>query len=317
MTDPHDDEPQILPLTEGEERLLQTVHRADGNRNDIYLIHRRPSDDQTTGAGEPINFVAIIRSTDEDPSDTSPSWAWQRGPTERSICIAVAEAIVNVPPPPGNSVSLHPDVQWFADRIRQDAGPAVAATEAAAKLAQTYAAACSEVLSATNACLEAANQAVGARNMANQRPQHEISIRNFTEMAEQVEGKFIPLYRTFVEACTKARDAAKSLLSAQMDHDPEIALMLSVQSDVLDEVATAKAILTANFGSTPAGFVEGIEETNTIMKDPFPEPGNIYAPPPPTERVCPWCAETIKAAAVICRFCGRDVQEHPSTDTTS
>jgi len=25
-------------------------------------------------------------------------------------------------------------------------------------------------------------------------------------------------------------------------------------------------------------------------------------------RDCPWCAETIKAAAIVCRFCGRDVQ---------
>ena len=31
------------------------------------------------------------------------------------------------------------------------------------------------------------------------------------------------------------------------------------------------------------------------------------------ERTCPWCAETIKAAAVICRFCGRDIQAQPST----
>ena len=26
------------------------------------------------------------------------------------------------------------------------------------------------------------------------------------------------------------------------------------------------------------------------------------------ERTCPWCAETIKAAAVVCRFCNRDVE---------
>ena len=27
------------------------------------------------------------------------------------------------------------------------------------------------------------------------------------------------------------------------------------------------------------------------------------------ERACPWCAEPIKLAAVVCRFCGRDVPQ--------
>ena len=27
----------------------------------------------------------------------------------------------------------------------------------------------------------------------------------------------------------------------------------------------------------------------------------------PTERACPWCAELIKPAAIVCRYCGRDV----------
>jgi len=34
---------QVAPLAEGEERLVQVVHRADGNRNDVYLIHSGPS----------------------------------------------------------------------------------------------------------------------------------------------------------------------------------------------------------------------------------------------------------------------------------
>lgn len=189
--------------------------------------------------------------------------------------------------------------------------------EDAVKRAHLYATSCRETLAAANACLEVANKAVGARDVANQRPQAEASIQAFMKMAEQAEDKFISLYRAFTEACSKTRKTAEGLLSAQAEHDPEIVLGLNVQPDVLNEVATAKAILLANFGSTPAGFVEGIEEVNAILKDPFPEPGNIYAPPPATERTCPWCAETIKVEAVICRFCGRDVQAQPSADPPS
>lgn len=185
------------------------------------------------------------------------------------------------------------------------------AKEAAIKSAHQYAASCGEMLAAANTCLEKANRAVGARNMAETRPQHEISIRNFTRMAEQEEEEFIPLYRAFVESSTKAREAAANLLSGQTGDDAETVLALNVSAEVLDEVATAKALLEADFGSTPAGFMEGVDQANGIMKDPFPEPGNIYAPPAPTERVCPWCAETIKAAALICRYCGRDVQVQP------
>lgn len=32
---------------------------------------------------------------------------------------------------------------------------------------------------------------------------------------------------------------------------------------------------------------------------------------PGETRLCPWCAETIKRAAVVCRHCGRDVESVP------
>lgn len=31
----------------------------------------------------------------------------------------------------------------------------------------------------------------------------------------------------------------------------------------------------------------------------------------PQDRVCPFCAETVKAAAIVCRFCGRDLPSLP------
>lgn len=152
------------------------------------------------------------------------------------------------------------------------------AMEDAVKWARLYATSCQDTLAAANACLDVANKAVGARDVANQRPQAEMSIQTFMKMAEQAEDEFIPLYRAFAEACSSTRDTAEGFLSAQAEHDPEIVLALNVQPDVLNDVATAKAILLANFGSTPAGFVEGIGEVNAILKDPFPQPGNIYAP---------------------------------------
>ena len=56
-------------------------------------------------------------------------------------------------------------------------------------------------------------------------------------------------------------------------------------------------IVVALLDPTPAEA-----ERRAAQSSPAP-----FAAPVP-ERVCPWCAETIKAAAVICRFCNRAVE---------
>ena len=193
--------------------------------------------------------------------------------------------------------------------------PAQASADTGAKWAQLYVAACGEVLAAANACLEKANQAVGARNMAANRPQHEISIRNFTTYAENAEREFAPLYGTFEAACAAARDTAAQLLASQSDPlYAETVLAVGVEESVLDNVAIVKGLLGATSGPSPAAFLQGVDEANGLMQNP-PDAGNIYRPLAAArsgERACPWCAETIKAAAVICRFCGRDVQIQPN-----
>lgn len=310
-------EPSIVPLADGEERLLQTVYRPDGNRNDIYLVHRRPSDDGTMGSGEPVNFLAIIRSTDAEPG--SQPFAWQRGPDERSIYIRVAEAFVNAPLPPGASANLDAAVQWFVDRIReQHRGPAP--LEEVQNWARLYVAACQEVMSTANACLEKANLAVGARNKIEQHkndglPGTPIAIRNFTTYAEQAEREFVPLHEAFDQACVNAREAAGKLLGAGRDPaQAEVVLAMGTDDETLGTVAAVRSILRVAYGSTPGAFIQGVQEADALMQGDS-EDSNIYTPLPsaqPDEKTCPWCAETIKAAAIVCRFCGRDVQLQPN-----
>jgi hypothetical protein len=155
-----------------------------------------------------------------------------------------------------------------------------AAMATAIKWAQQYVVACMAVLTAATACLEVANEAVGARNMAAQRPQHEISIQTFTRMAEQKEQQFALPYRAFADACANARVTAANFLAAQTTHNPEVVLMLNVKEDARNTVATVKAIFRADYGFTPAAFIEGVQATNVIMQDPFPEAGIIYTLPP-------------------------------------
>lgn len=223
-------------------------------------------------------------------------------------------------------VALATPEVWSSDETAADSIAATtAAVDAASEpdpasplgLALAYATSCDAVVKAASTCLDSANTAIGARNMAAQRPQHEASIANFTSFAEKAEREFAAQYPTFDQACAKARVAARDLLAAPGDNDPEIVLFTSgLGEERLDEVAKAKRILRSRFRPTPQTFTEGIAETNRLLNDPDPEGGNIYrprAPSGPRERPCPWCAEAIELDALSCQYCGNDAQAPPNS----
>lgn len=266
-------EPEIAPLGPGEERLLQVVHRLDGNRNDIYLVHRSATDYESKGLDGSVNFAATIKSTD-DPERTTPYWAWQTGETERSIYIRLAEAFSNSPPLPGVRVEFDDAVQWYVDRIAEQHGSEPTSTEIKGKLAIRYFDACVEVLSTVNACLEAANRSVTSGNAVGDLPRREGSISEFMSGGEATDQSFAGLYARFSEACVEARQIASQLIAGD-SIQAEMVLMTGFGQEMLDQVATAKAILSVQFGPTPTSFLQGVEEANAYMKNP-PSDGNIY-----------------------------------------
>ncbi len=267
-------EPEIAPLEGDEERLLQVVHRLDGNRNDIYLVHLSATDYENTGSGGSANFAAIIRSTDDDPNKTALPWAWQTGETERSIYIRLAEAFSNSPPLPGVRVEFDAAVQWYVDRIREQHGSEPTSTEIKGKLAIRYFDACVEVLSTVNACLEAANRSVTSGSAVDDLPHRGGSISEFMSRGTTTDQGFAGLYASFSEACVEARQIASHLIAGD-SIQAEMVLMTGFSEEMLDQVATAKAILSVQFGSTPTSFLQGVEEANAYMKNP-PTDGNIY-----------------------------------------
>jgi hypothetical protein len=170
--------------------------------------------------------------------------------------------------------------------------------ERAANAARSYAAACDEVISTANAVVQSANSAVGARKLT--QIGHEISRQSFRAAAEEHEAAFVPLYKTFLGACRSARAAAADLRSVASPIDVELVLLTAVDAPAYSQTGIAVHLLRANFGTTPAAFLESLATANAaIQGDIFSWGeegfiGQVYLAPastaPPTEPTT-WSAE--------------------------
>jgi hypothetical protein len=63
----------------------------------------------------------------------------------------------------------------------------------------------------------------------------------------------------------------------------------------------------------PSEEMRRVQQAETIalaasMVGMTSEHASMAGTAPARERLCPWCAESIKAAARVCRFCGRDIE---------
>jgi hypothetical protein len=64
-------------------------------------------------------------------------------------------------------------------------------------------------------------------------------------------------------------------------------------------------IIVAVMDPTPQAEADRMSQINAALQT---QRGSDVTPSADSTRRCPWCAETIKSAAIICRFCGRDVE---------
>lgn len=65
-------------------------------------------------------------------------------------------------------------------------------------------------------------------------------------------------------------------------------------------------IVIAVLPPTPVAEAERLAQIDAAVDALSDGPSESRAAP--TRRSCPWCAESIKPAAVVCRYCGRDVE---------
>ena len=85
-------------------------------------------------------------------------------------------------------------------------------------------------------------------------------------MAQEYEREFVPLYKTFLEACRSACTAAADLRKVPCQSDVELVLLTAVDDKAYSQTGVAAHILRTNFGTTPAAFLEALAQANAAIQ---------------------------------------------------
>lgn len=85
------------------------------------------------------------------------------------------------------------------------------------------------------------------------------------------------------------------------------------QQLVIDEAAAGQLVDCPKCGAP----LEVPYKSKPLVKTAAPSPPRPLAPAPPTDKKCPFCAETIKSEAIVCKFCGRDLAAKRLTEAVT
>lgn len=214
--------------------------------------------------------------------------------TDHGIAIEQEEppsAQVDAPAQPAPQPTPQPAAQPDA---RSDS---TAMAEAAQRI-DHYAEACGQLHVAFDACLELANRATGARRMAEQRPQHEISIAHFEKLAGESEAQFAGAYQAFMHNRDSAYAAGASFQSTPDSVDLEMLLLMRLEDETYRRTSLAAHMLRIEFGPTSAGFLAALSVLNAAIGADTAGYGEIgyipsvYVPAAPTATATPFEAPT-------------------------